>query len=237
MAQRPMRTAEKLLLVLLVAGAAVAALWLGLVPQRYSPFAPLNLDDPSGWFLDAKLAVLRRDRALCQAVLKSPQIDASAVPDKPISNGCGWVNAVRFSQVGGAALGVDKMTCEMAGALALWAAHDLQAAAQEHLGSRVTGIDDMGTYDCRNILGNAALKNMRSQHATANAIDIGGFRLADGRRISVLKHWDDKGPEGRFLRAAHAAACRYFRVALGPDYNAAHKNHFHFDRSVFWRCK
>jgi hypothetical protein len=25
-------------------------------------------------------------------------------------------------------------------------------------------------------------------------------------------------------------------VVLGPDYNAAHNNHFHLDRGLFWRC-
>ena len=27
------------------------------------------------------------------------------------------------------------------------------------------------------------------------------------------------------------------RVAVGPDYNAAHWNHFHLDRGMFTRCQ
>ena len=91
----------------------------------------------------------------------------------------------------------------------------------------------MGTYRCRNIEG----KSRPSEHASANAIDISGFTLKDGRKISVLHHWRDNGPEAKFLRGARVAACRYFRATLGPNYNTAHADHFHFDRGVFWACK
>jgi hypothetical protein len=37
------------------------------------------------------------------------------------------------------------------------------------------------------------------------------------------------GPRARFLRAAHAAACRIFGTTLGPEANEAHRNHFHVD--------
>jgi len=37
------------------------------------------------------------------------------------------------------------------------------------------------------------------------------------------------GPSSRFLRAAHAAACRLFGTTLGPEANEAHRNHFHVD--------
>ena len=48
---------------------------------------------------------------------------------------------------------------------------------------------------------------------------------------------DGEGPEARFLRAAHGRACRYFRVAIGPEFNAAHWNHIHLDRGVFMGCR
>ena len=63
-----------------------------------------------------------------------------------------------------------------------------------------------------------------------SADDITVRTLADGRHVSVLQHWSGRGPEARFLKEIHAAACRYFRVAIGPDFNAAHKDHFHYDR-------
>jgi hypothetical protein len=115
--------------------------------------------------------------------------------------------------------------------------YEVPPLAQEIFGKRVTGLGDFGTYDCRNIIGNPIWKATRSQHASANALDISGFTFEDGRQISVLRDWSDKGPEGRFLHEAHRQACRYFRVALGPEFNAAHKNHFHFDRGLMWTCR
>jgi hypothetical protein len=37
------------------------------------------------------------------------------------------------------------------------------------------------------------------------------------------------GPRARFLREAHAGACRIFGTTLGPEANEAHRNHFHVD--------
>jgi hypothetical protein len=228
---------SKFLLVLLLAVATFGAFWFGLVPQRYSPFSPISLERPPGFFLDAKLAALRHDPALCQAVLKQPHIDATSIPDRTFKNGCGWANAVRFSTTGGAKIGVENLTCEMAAAMTLWMEYDVQPLAQEMFGQPVTGLGDFGTYDCRNIIGNPIWKGTRSQHASANALDISSFTFADGRQISVLKDWPKNTPEGRFLHEAHSRACRYFRVALGPNFNEAHKNHFHFDRGLMWTCR
>lgn len=36
-------------------------------------------------------------------------------------------------------------------------------------------------------------------------------------------------PEARFLREAHASACKIFGTTLGPEANRAHLNHFHVD--------
>lgn len=231
------RLLGRLTLLMLVFAATFAAFWFGMVPQRLSPFAPLTLDQPAQWFVDPKLAALRRDPALCQTVLRSPYAVASPIPDVPIEKGCGLRNAVRIGAVGGARLPADRLACEMAAALALWVEYEVQPTAQEHFGQRVQSISQMGTYACRNIVGNAFLAGVRSQHATANAIDIGGFTLTDGRHISVLRGWPGTSAEARFLREIHRRSCHYFRVSLGPDFNAAHKDHFHFDRGPLWTCR
>lgn len=227
----------KLLLAVLVAGAGLATLWLGLVPQRWSPFAPLTLDDPPRWLVDFRLAALRRNPEHCRAMLKPPHIEAARAEDQPIAKGCGWENAFRISSIAGAQLPVDKLSCEVAAALALWLEGEVQPLARDLLGSPVKAIRHMGSYSCRNIVGNVFWKDVRSQHATANAIDIAGFTLADGRRISVEGAWKSPGPEGRFIHTVHATSCRYFRVALSPEFNAAHHDHLHLDRGPFWRCK
>ncbi len=231
------RLLGRLTLLLLAFVVTFASFWFGIVPQRLSPFAPLSLDQPAQWFVDPKLAALRRDPTLCQAVLKAPHVDAVPIADVPIQNGCGTRNSVRMSVAGGARLPADRITCEMAAALALWVEYEVQPAAQLLLGQRVQALTQMGTYSCRNIIGNAFWKGVRSQHSTANAIDIGGFTLADGRQISVLKGWPGSSAESQFLREAHKRACRYFRVSLGPEFNASHKDHFHFDRGPLWTCR
>ncbi len=234
------RAIFQLVLVALMSAAVFGAFWFGLVPQRFSPFAPLSLEQQPGWFLDPKLAALKRDPALCQSILKAPHIDAIAVADKPMKDGCGWANGVKFQMSGGARLGVEPVTCELAAAVTLWIEHEVQPAAVAAFGKRVTAMEDMGSYDCRNIVGNAMWKDVKSQHATANALDIAGFTLEDGRKISVLKDWPVKGSEtteAKFLRTIKSRSCGYFRVSLGPEANAAHKNHFHFDRGPMWSCR
>jgi hypothetical protein len=119
----------------------------------------------------------------------------------------------------------------------MWLAHDVQPLAAEMLGSRVTSVQHMGTYACRNVLGRKWGFPSLSQHATANALDVSGFTLANGRQISVARHWSGSGPEARFLREIHGRACRYFRVAIGPEFNALHRDHFHYDRGPLSRCK
>lgn len=241
MQKTPQRTPRHLLakwaLGLTLLLAIVGAFWFGLVPQSLSPFPAISLDSRPSLFVEPRLSALRFDPALCKSILKPPHIDASPIPDHRIENGCGWVNAVRFDQVGGARIGVPNLTCEMAAALALWVEYEVQPLAKEMFGQPVTSLGDFGTYDCRNIIGNPIWKGVRSQHAFANAIDISGFTFADGRRISVLRDWKGTGKETEFLHEAKRRSCRYFRVSLGPDFNAAHSNHFHFDRGLLWTCR
>jgi hypothetical protein len=235
--RRSGRNILRALLALLLAVVVFGAFWFGLVPQRYSPFAALSLDDPPTWFIDPRLAALRRDPQLCHTVLKPPHIVATPIADNVQANGCGWTNAVRVSSVGGAEIGLEQLTCEASAALALWVEQEVQPLAVATFGSRVTGMQDMGTYSCRNIIGNRRWMNTRSQHSLANAVDIGGFRLANGKQISVTHDYKSDSAEGRFLREAHMRACRYFRVAIGPLFNEAHWNHLHLDRGILTRCQ
>ncbi len=234
---KPRRIFSKILLLLIVFVAVAGGYWFGLIPQSLSPFPRISLDERPSLFVDPRLSALRFDAELCRAVLKEPHIDATPIPDRLSDNNCGWVNAVRFTHTGSAKIGVNPLTCEMAAALTLWVEHEVQPLAREMYGQEVVRLGDMGTYDCRNIVGNPFWKGVRSQHAAANAIDISGFTFADGRSISLLRDWKGKGRDSDFLREVHRRACRYFRVALGPDFNPAHANHFHFDRGLMWTCR
>lgn len=227
----------RFLLLFLILGGIGLAFRQGLIPVRYSPLPALDLENPLPVFVDWQIAELSRDAELCSRVLVPPHIEAVPVRDNPLRKGCGWTNSVRVSSLGGARLPVDKLSCPAAAALALWMAHEVQPLAQSMLGQRVASVQHMGTYSCRNIVGNPFWKNVRSEHATANAIDISGFTLENGDRISILGDWRGEDQKASFLRAVHERACRYFRVALGPEFNRAHKDHFHFDRGFLSTCR
>ena len=126
--------------------------------------------------------------------------------------------------------------------LAMWERHALQPAAEAMLDDRVVAVEHFGSYACRDIGGGARGQEggeHRSEHATANALDVAAFVLADGRTVSVARDWqrpaDD--PRRRFLQAVHDGACGVWNVVLGPDYNAAHRDHFHLDLGRFRACR
>jgi hypothetical protein len=117
------------------------------------------------------------------------------------------------------------MTCNLAARLELWEREVVAPAAEKHFGAPLTGIVAFGTFSCRRVNGDGP----RREHAYARAADIAGFKLADGRTITVLESFRSKGPDGAFLREIHDRACDVFDVTLGPDFNAEHANHFHLD--------
>lgn len=227
----------RILLFVLVTGATAVAFRQGVITPSFNPLPAIDLAKAHPWFVDWRLAAIKRSPQLCAGTLKAPHVQAEPIADKLEANGCGWTNGVSLSEAGGARVRYAALTCEMAAALALWLEHDVQPLAREMLGTSVASVQSLGGYACRNIVGTAVLKNVRSQHAYANAVDVAGFILKDGRTINVRRHWPGEAVEARFLRAVHQRACAYFRVALSPDYNAAHHDHFHFDRGPFSRCK
>ncbi|HSR82421.1 MAG TPA: extensin family protein, partial [Hyphomicrobiaceae bacterium] len=55
------------------------------------------------------------------------------------------------------------------------------------------------------------------------ASDMRADRNAPGREDAA------KSPEAQFLRRLHRSACDVFGTVLGPEANAAHRDHFHLD--------
>jgi len=109
----------------------------------------------------------------------------------------------------------------------------VKRAARQYLGGELARIETMGSYSCRNIAGSGKL----SQHAHANAIDVSCFVMADGRRVTVGGHWKSGRQEKQFLTAIHDSACKRFGTVLSPNYNAAHRDHFHLDMSGSGYCR
>ncbi len=226
-----MRGAILFLLVLaVIAGAGLSA--LRRVPPQHLPWKPLTLDQPAGWATGYKLSRLDADPPRCRALLASSGLTVTARPDQPDAT-CPTIGVVRITE-GALPLAprAPPMTCGQALAYVLWTRHAVQPAAEAELGEPIARIDHYGVFACRNIAGSGA----RSQHASANALDVAGFRTASGRRITVAADFRDEGPKGRFLRLVRDGACPWFRAVLGPDYNAAHADHFHLDRGPFGQC-
>jgi hypothetical protein len=153
----------------------------------------------------------------------------SPVAGVNVGGGCSTMSSIRLTLAGVPITNITAIQCPLAQALTNWVQGPVQSAAKRHLGSRVVRIESMGAYSCRNVIGRASAANTRSEHATANAVDIGAFILSDGRRVSVLGGWNGAPDERSFLRAVHDDACRKFQTVLSPDYNAAHHDHLHFD--------
>src|SRR5690606_2569890 len=101
---------------------------------------------------------------------------------------------------------------------------------RELLGSPVARLEHFGTYSCRRLYGRG--EGPWSEHATGNAIDIGGFVLEDGRRLTLLGDWKGEDEEAAFLRRVRDEACAVFGTVLSPDYNAAHADHLHLDQEA-----
>ncbi|MFC0204948.1 extensin-like domain-containing protein [Novosphingobium soli] len=234
---------DRVLLFLLLLGCLLvgARAWLGDHPQ-HDPWKPLELSDPDGWATARKVAALRADRQACRGFLERSAIPFAAL--LPAGEGaCRRDDRKRLSapahldvalRPGGA-----QATCAIDAGLARWLRHGVQPAAEATLGSRVVRIEHLGTANCRRIGGGE--EGNWSEHARGNAIDIAGFVLADGRRISVLRDWTASGASdvsaSAFLHTVRDAACANFATVLSPDYNAAHANHLHLDqarRSAGW---
>ena len=167
-------------------------------------------------------------RRQCLAQLSADGARYTPLPDRIYTNECSALNAVQLTDIGMPVTNLGPMTCPLADALARWTRDATQKAAVAWLDSPVVRIESFGTYSCRPINNVAGAR--LSEHGLANAVDISGFVLASGRKITVLADWNGPDQDARnFLHAVHDAGCRRFQVVLGPDANALHRNHFHFD--------
>jgi hypothetical protein len=126
------------------------------------------------------------------------------------------------------------LTCPMYAGINRWIEQVVQPAAMARFGQPVVEVRTMGTYSCRR-MNNGSGTARFSEHAFANAIDVGGFRLQDGTVITVLRGWKGGAEEQNFLREVHAGACRQFATVLGPGADAFHYDHFHFDMAKHGR--
>ena len=181
----------------------------------------------------------RPETRQCLATLGAARANFTPLPDQYYGAGCSTLGTVKLASLRSddAMLGLSNLgpvTCPLAETFAGWARFGVDRAAQQILGSALVRIETMGSYNCRNVAGSGR----RSAHATANAIDVSGFVLADGRRITVSGDWQAQSPRVRqFFSAIHSSACKRFGTVLGPAYNAAHRDHLHLELSGSAYCR
>jgi len=121
------------------------------------------------------------------------------------------------------------MDCTTAKTLKSWVDGGMKPAVGRR-GGGVSQIRVVAHYACRNRNNQAGGK--LSEHAKGRAIDIAGFTLRDGTKISVLEGWNTQR-DGAVLRQMHAKACGPFGTVLGPNANRFHRDHFHFDTARY----
>ena len=206
----------------------LAALLAGCGPEHRGPPPPSQSD-----------IAPRAEERECLATLGMRRASFTPLPDRYFGNGCSAINTVRLTSLGTDRNEVEvgnltQVSCPMAAGFASWVRFDVDRAARSLLGSPLVKVETMGSYDCRTVAGTDKL----SAHATASAIDVSGFVLANGRRITVLGNWlGGTLAERDFLWAVRESACRRFGMVLGPQYNAAHRNHFHIEHTPGGPCR
>ena len=199
---------------------------------RQLPSTPLTMDAPIGWGTRSKLVALGSDKPRCLALLDAAGVRHEVLP--PVRQGqCGYEDGVRLERGGALPVafhpGGLAVACPIAVALTIWQREIVQPAAQRHFGRTVTGIDHYGSFACRRIGGRST--GDFSQHASARAIDISGFRLAGGGRVTVRQDWNGEPARVAFLREVRDGGCRLFSTVLSPEYNPSHADHLHFDHA------
>lgn len=164
----------------------------------------------------------------CRLALTEEVAIAPSIPPIKGPGGCGGEDLVRLEAVvlpdkrRVALTPAATMRCPMAAAVVNWVRDDVAPLA-ERLGSAVTALDNFDSYQCRgrNNVSGAQL----SEHGRANALDVHGFRLADGRTIDLT----DRTQPRDLREAVLHAVCTHFSTVLGPDSDWYHEDHIHLD--------
>lgn len=140
--------------------------------------------------------------------------------------GCGVRDAVKVYSVSGVTLSTPAtMDCNTAETLNDWVDGGM-ARAVRPMRSEVREIKVAAGYACRTRNHRPGAKI--SEHGKGKAIDISAFYFHNGEVVSVLEDWG-KGRKGRVLSALQDSACGPFGTVLGPESDAHHRDHFHFD--------
>ncbi len=163
-------------------------------------------------------------------VHESPWVRTRYALGGPSSDYCGAERPFEIAAAEGGRVNLKPAAlvgCPMIPQIDRWIAEVVEPAAQRHLRGSLVELKVLASYGCRpmNNVEGAKL----SEHGHANAIDIGGFMMADGRMVTVKDGWNGRFEEQAFLREVRANSCLTFTTVLGPGADAHHDDHFHLD--------
>lgn len=191
---------------------------------------------------DISLKPYLRPKALEQDVLfkkrklrKGSVCGDIAIQGKPVGavsgkiKACGIKDAVQITSVSGVALSrPSTMDCGTAVALNRWVDKTVKPTFKRR--GPVVELQVAAHYACRT-------RNNRkgariSEHGKGRAIDISGFKMADGEVVTVLNGWR-KNPSKKQLTKIWRGACGPFGTVLGPNSDRYHRDHFHLDTARY----
>jgi hypothetical protein len=190
------------------------------------PFRPQR----PAWRAQAENACISENRIRPSAYVQiASQLDGPGI--------CGMMRPIKVTALQGGAVAFNAtatLDCPMVAELDDWLAGVVQPAAQARFGQPVAQINSMGSYSCRGM--NSQRGAPLSEHSFGNALDIGGFILADGRQISIVHDWTRGDEQTRaFLWDVHSGSCQHFSTVLAPGSNPFHYNHIHVDLALHGR--
>lgn len=185
------------------------------------PQGALERETPSGY------RPMAGSDAQCRRELRKLGVRFTDISPIETSRTCGIANPVRVTE---AAKGISMMpaatmNCQAALRVARWLEGDVKSAARWKLWKRPTAVINMSSYRCSRIAGSRTI----SEHASGNALDVGGFRFSDGSVMRISPKGAFSPRERAFQNAIRKASCRHFGTVLGPGYNRAHADHLHLD--------
>lgn len=215
------------------------------VPASATEAAP---EEGAEEILDNWSLVAREDGEACREALKAEGFRFRALGDKerPDKSGCGIPHPVLVMK-GPTGISYDPpvtVDCSLARALAN-VERIVQEEAETHLQGKIARIGNLGGYACRPRNTSRGRGGSLSAHAFGSALDVSAFHPAKGTPAIIARDYAEgaRTTPAREARRAflHAVFARLRReadltYAIGPEFNAQHRDHFHLDRGGwhFW---
>lgn len=215
--------------------AVTVATVLGALPAAHADTAiplprPRPAEAPVAQSVNAPPATVAAPPApsACRLALTDAVAIAPSIPPISGPGGCGGDDLVRLEAVvlpDGNRVSVKPaaiLRCPMASTVADWIRTDMAPLAQT-LGSRVSELDNLDSYDCRgrNRVAGAKL----SEHGRANALDVRALKLANGQTIGLT----DRSVSHELRQQVLGSVCARFTTVLGPGSDGYHESHIHLD--------